>query len=150
MADPGGGGPLAAESLANLLAVHLIRDALSPRRLPCRTGGALPRVKLRAVFEYIEEHVNADLTLEQLAATAHLSAYHFTRQFKAATGLPPHRYVIARRIERAQHLLRASDDLPLSEIATRTGFADQSHFSNHFKRIVGLTPRQFRIAAGTA
>ena len=96
------GGRLAAESLANLLAVHLIRNASAPRPPARRTDGALPRGKLRAVVEYIEEHLDAGLTLEQMAAAAHLSAYHFARQFKAATGLPPHQYVIARRVERAQ------------------------------------------------
>ena len=96
------GGRLAVESLANVMAVHLIRNASAPRRPARRTDGALPRRKLRAVVEYIEEHLDAGLTLEQMAAVAHLSPYHFARQFKAATGLPPHQYVIARRVERAQ------------------------------------------------
>jgi Helix-turn-helix domain len=71
----------------------------------------------------------------------------YARQFKAATGLPPHQYVITRRVERAQHLLRAGGELGLAEVALRVGFPDQSHFSLHFKRIVGVTPRQFRISA---
>ena len=79
------GGRLAAESLANLLAVHLIRNASGPRPPARRTYGALPRGKLRAVVEYIEDHLDAGLTLEQMAAAAHLSPYHFARQFKATT-----------------------------------------------------------------
>ncbi len=79
------------------MAVHLIRNASTPRRTARRTDGALPRGKLRAVVEYVEEHL-AGLTLEQIAAVAHLSPYHFARQFKEATGLPPHQYVIARRV----------------------------------------------------
>src|SRR5262245_48483664 len=67
------GGRLAAESLANLLAVHLIRNASTPRPPDRRTYGALPQGKLRAVVEYVEEHL-ADLTLRQMAAAAHLSA----------------------------------------------------------------------------
>jgi AraC-like DNA-binding protein len=58
--------------------------------------------------------------------------------------LPPHQYVIRRRVERAQHLLRADGGLSLVEIALRVGFSDQSQFSSHFKRIVGITPGQFR------
>ena len=101
------GGRLAAESLANLLAVHLIRTRLRTPPPDRRTCGALPQGKLRAVVEYIEDHLDAGLTLEQMAAAAHLSAYHFARQFKAATGLPPHQYVLARRVERAQQLLQS-------------------------------------------
>ena len=144
------GGPLAAESLANLLAVHLIRNASAPRRPARRTDGALRQGKLRAVIEYIEERLDAGLTLEQLAAAARLSAYHFARQFKAATGLPPHQYVIARRVERARQLLQAGTDLSLAEVAAHAGFSDQSQFSHHFKRLVGVTPGQFQTPARIA
>jgi len=82
----GAGGPLAAESLANVLAVHLIRYVSSPRRAARGRDGALPRKRLRAVVEYITEHIDASPTLEQMAAVARLSPYHFARQFKAATG----------------------------------------------------------------
>jgi AraC family transcriptional regulator len=144
------GGRLAAESLANLLAVHLIRNASAPRRPARRTDGALPRGKLRAVVEYIEEHLDASLTLGQLAAAAHLSASHFARQFKAATGVPPHQYVLARRVARAQLLLQQDRDVSLAEIAACAGFSDQSQFSHHFKRLVGVTPGQFRTRARIA
>jgi AraC family transcriptional regulator len=144
------GGRLATESLANLLAVHLIRSASAPRPPARRTYGALPRGRLRAVVEYIEEHLDSGLTLGQLASAAHLSAYHFARQFKAATGLPPHQYVIGRRVDRAQQLLRPDGDLSLAEIAARAGFSDQSQFSHHFKRLVGVTPSQFRKCARIA
>src|SRR5262249_26955303 len=90
------GGRLAAESLANLLAVHLIRNASALRRTARQMASTLSQGRLRAVVEYVEEHLDAGLTLEQMAAAAHLSAYHFARQFKAATGLPPHKYVIMR------------------------------------------------------
>jgi len=143
------GDRLAAESLANLLAVHLIRNISAPRLTARRTQGALPQKKLRTVTEYVEEHL-AGLSLEQMAASAHLSPFHFARQFKAATGLPPHQYLIARRVERAQQLLQPDGDLSQAEIAARAGFLDQSQFSHHFKRIVGVTPRQFRKSAGIA
>jgi AraC family transcriptional regulator len=82
-----------------------------------------------------------------MPAAAHLSVYHFARQFKAATGLPPHQYVILRRVERAKELLQAGTDLSLAEVAARAGFSDQSRFSHHFKRLVGVTPGQFRMSA---
>jgi AraC family transcriptional regulator len=139
----GVGGSLLVESLANVLAVQLIRHITGPRRLNASADGALPRHKLRRVIEYIMENLGGSPTLEQMAAVVHLSAYHFARQFKAATGLAPHQYVISRRVERAQHLLRTNGGLGLGEVAFRSGFANQSHFCFHFKRIVGITPRQF-------
>jgi AraC family transcriptional regulator len=143
----GAGGPLAAESLANLLAVHLVRYVFGVRPPTDRSDGALPQRKLRAVVEYIEEHLGARPSLEVLAKVAHLSVYHFARQFKVATGLPPHQYLILRRVERAKLLLQAGD-LALAEIAAGIGFTDQSKFSNHFKRIVGVSPKEFRLSAG--
>jgi AraC family transcriptional regulator len=148
-AELSAGGPLAAESLANVLAVRLLRHALAPRRPGRRRDGSLPRGRLRAVAEYVEEHLGAGLTLGQLAAAARLSPYHFARQFKAATGLPPHQYVILRRVERAKHLLQGGG-LPLAEVAADAGFSDQSQFTRHFKRLVGVTPGQFRTPARIA
>jgi AraC family transcriptional regulator len=146
----GAGGPLAAESLANVLAVHLIRHALAFRRPERGQDGVLPRGRLRAVVAYVEEHLDAALSLGQMAAVARLSPYHFARQFRAATGLPPHQYVIARRVERAKQLLQAGGDLSLAEVAACAGFSDQSQFCQHFKREIGMSPRQFRTPARIA
>jgi AraC family transcriptional regulator len=110
----------------------------------------LPRGRLRAVVEYIEEHLDGGPTLAQLAAVVGLNPYHFARQFKAATGLPPHQYVIARRVERAKQLLEAGTGLSLAEVALHAGFSDQSQFSHHFKRLIGVTPRQFQTPARIA
>ena len=107
--------------------------------------GALPRGRLRAVVEYVEGHLDAGPSLGRMAAVARLSPYHFARQFTAATGLPPHRYVIARRVERAKQLLQGGDDFSLAEVAARAGFSDQSQFCRHFKRLVGVTPGRFRM-----
>src|SRR5262249_10936665 len=145
----GAGGPLAAESLANVLAVHLIRHVSAPRRPERGRDGALPRSRLRAVVEDIEEHLGAGPSLGQLAAGGRTGgrrggaprpgAYHFGGQFRAATGRPPHQYVIARRVERAKQFLQAGTDLPLAEVALHAGFSDQSQFCQHFKRLVGVT-----------
>jgi AraC family transcriptional regulator len=145
-AGGGAGVPLAVESLANILSVHLIRHSTGVQRLPPSPDGVLPRRKLQTVTEYIMENLEGSPTLERMASVANLSPYHFARRFKAATGLPPHQYVIARRIERAQHLLRTNGELGLAEVALRVGFSDQSKFSFHFKRMVGVTPGQFRIS----
>jgi AraC family transcriptional regulator len=80
-----------------------------------------------------------------MAAVARVSTYHFARQFKAATGLPPYQYVIMRRVERTERLLQAGTDLSLAEIMARAGFPDQNVFCRHFKRLVGVTPGRFRM-----
>jgi AraC family transcriptional regulator len=137
----GAGGPLAAESLGHVLA---------PRQPARRRAGTLPQASLRAVVEYVEEHLDAGPTLGQLAAVARLSPCYFAGQFKRATGLPPHQYVILRRVERAKQLLQQDRDLSLAEIAACAGFSDQSQFTHHFKRLVGVTPRRFRMPARNA
>src|SRR5581483_11556786 len=114
-----------------------------------RLDGALARGRLSAVVEYVEGHLHAGPTLEDMAAVARLSPYHFARQFKTATGLPPHQYVIARRVERAKQLLQGGD-LSLAEVAAHAGFSDQSQLSHHFKRLIGVTPGQFRPPARIA
>jgi AraC family transcriptional regulator len=144
----GAGGPLAAEALANVLAVHLLRHVLAPHQPTRGRDGTLPRAKLRAVVEYVEDHLAASPTLEQMAAIARLSVYHFARQFRRATGLPPYQYVILRRVERAKEFLHG--DLSLAEVAACAGFSDQSQLCQHFKRFVGVTPRQFRMSARIA
>jgi AraC family transcriptional regulator len=146
----GAGGRLAARSLADFLAIHRIRHVLPPRQPARRRDRALPRLRLRVVVDYIEQHLAAGPTLEQMAAIARLSHYHFARQFKAATGLSPHQYVIARRVERAKQFLQRGDDFSLAQVAGHAGFSDQSQFSHHFKRHVGVTPRQFRTTATIA
>jgi AraC family transcriptional regulator len=150
MTTGGLAGPLAAESLANVLGVQLIRHVLAPHRVVRGRDGALPQARLRAIVEFIEEHLNPSPTLEQIAAVARLSPYHFARQFKQATGMPPHQFVIARRIERAREVLQAGSEQSLAEIAAGVGFSDQSQFCHHFKRLVGVTPGQYRRPARIA
>jgi AraC family transcriptional regulator len=145
----GAGGRLAAESLANVLAVQLIRHALTPHVPRRRRDGVLPRRRLRSVQEYVEGSLDGDLSLARMAAAAGLSPHHFARQFRAATGQPPHQYVIARRVERARQILTA-EDLTLADVALQAGFSDQSQLTHHFKRLVGVTPGQFRRSARNA
>lgn len=143
-------GNLAAESLANVLAVSLIRHVSAPRRPARERDGKLPQSKLRSVVEYIEDHLDISLTLGDLAAAARLSPYHFARQFRAATGPPSYQFVLARRVERAKRLLQRDDHSSLAQVATRAGFSDQSQSTRHFRRLVGVTPGRFRTPARIA
>ena len=137
------------ESLANILAVRLMRHIFGLRRLVTRTDGVLTR-RLATSIDYIMANLNGSPTLEQMSALVQLSPYHFARQFKAATGLPPHQFLINRRVERAQQLLRGQGGVSLAEVAIGAGFSDQSQLCFHFKRIVGVTPGQFRVSAKIA
>ena len=105
--------------------------------------GGLPPGALKRVREYIEAHLEDRPSLEKLAATAGLSVFHFARAFKQSQGMTPHSYLLHRRVVRAQELLSATD-LSLSQIALVSGFADQSHFTRHFRQRVGVPPSSFR------
>jgi AraC family transcriptional regulator len=139
------GGPLMIESLANILTVHLIRHLFGFR--PATRGhGVLSRRKLAIIIDYIMANLDNRPTLERMAELVHLSPDHFARQFKAATGLAPYQFVIARRVERAQELLCGRQELSLAEVAIGAGFSDQSQLCLHFKRIAGVTPGHFRAS----
>jgi AraC family transcriptional regulator len=141
-------GDLYADSLAQLLAVNLLRGhsslGIRDRRTLDAPAGGLTPTALSTVVDYVQDNLASDLALEQLSGVVHLSPFHFARAFKIATGLSPHQFVVQRRIERAQHLLTGTD-LPLPAVAQASGFSDQSHLARHFRRQVGATPRTYRL-----
>jgi AraC family transcriptional regulator len=143
LATGGIGGRLYADSLRNLLGIHLLRQycVFSPT-VNQSSGGLSPR-QLQRVLEYIEAHLSESLHLSALAQINDMSESHFSRSFKKSTSIAPHQYVLNRRVEKAKHLLQQSQ-LSILEIALECGFAHPGHLSRHFKRIVGTTPRQFR------
>ena len=124
--------------LQNLL-VELINrfseGRASPRFL------AMEHQAVRRTCEYLTEHYSENVSLEYLAGIARLSPFHFNRVFSEQLGMPPHAYQTQLRILRAKVLLRKGFSIPV--VAMETGFADQSHFTRHFKRLVSVTPGQF-------
>jgi AraC-like DNA-binding protein/PAS domain-containing protein len=110
-----------------------------PIPLTRMSHGGLPPARAQRICEYIDSHLQENIALDGLAGIAQLSIHHFARAFRQSVGVPPHSYIVRRRVERAQELLRTTD-LPLSEIALVTGFADQSHFARHFRRLTGVSP----------
>lgn len=111
-----------------------------------RTRSALPKWRLKRVREYVETNIGGNVRLADMAASAGLSRMHFAAQFRLATGLRPHEYLLRRRIERAQEMLR-DPRTALVEVALGVGFQTQSHFTTVFKRFAGITPHRWRRLA---
>lgn len=139
------GSRLYAESLANMLAVHLVRNYTErPALQESEKVSVAPRSVINAM-KYIHENYSGEVSLADIAGAAHLSSYHLTRVFKKATGMSPHQYLVQVRVNSARALLTAgAGDRSLAEIAAAVGFADQSHLTRHFKRMLGITPKQLR------
>jgi AraC family transcriptional regulator len=146
MESGGLGGELYAESLANVLALYLLRNHSSlgrgSRRGLGREGG-FPRRAIKRATDYINNNLSSKLALEEIAGAAHMSPHHFARSFKAATGLSPHQYVIHRRVERAKSIL-ADTGLAVAEVAVAVGFSNSSHLAYHVRRLLGVSPSALR------
>ena len=137
------GGRLYIESLANVLAVHLIRQYASVEpRLTVYEGG-LPERQVLRVFEYINENLNQDIKLADLAQLLDISQFHFSHLFKQAIGISPYQYLIQQRIERAKQLLKQTER-SIMEIALECGFNSHSHISKQFRQLTGITPTAYR------
>ena len=140
------GGELFAESLANVLAVHLLRHHSSlgngSKRRTGRESGFSKRA-LGLATDYINDNLSGKLTLAEIADAAHMSPFNFARSFKAATGLSPHQYVIQRRVTRAKAML-AGTDLSVVDVAGAVGFSNPSHLAYHVRRLLGVSPRALR------
>jgi AraC family transcriptional regulator len=140
-------GRLYLDSLGCSVAEHLrARHSSASPPEPCK-GGLGPQLK--QVIAYVEDNLSQDLSLKELAAVAGVSVSHIKTTFRESVGLPVHQYVIQRRVDRAQLLLREGK-LPISRIAAETGFSHQSHLSFHVRRLLGVSPsesaRRFRAA----
>jgi AraC family transcriptional regulator len=141
-----GGGPLSrlhGDVLTCALLVELAGRFLDPVRLGRAVRGGLATPALRAVLDYLEARLHEAVPLADLAALAGLSRAQFCRAFVKSTGLSPHRYQLARRVDRAKVMLREGD-APVHEIAASLGFSSGRHFSAYFRSVVGASPRDFR------
>ncbi|MDJ0707246.1 MAG: AraC family transcriptional regulator [Leptolyngbyaceae cyanobacterium MO_188.B28] len=143
MQQEGLGGRLYCESLGNLFLLHLLRNYCHQPPKFRRYATGLGDKRLKRVLAYIDAHLPENIGLQELAVVADLSQCHFSEMFKQSLGVPPYRYVLLQRIERAKRYLQQGN-LPINEIALLCGFADQSHLTKHFKKSVGMTPRAFR------
>jgi AraC family transcriptional regulator len=145
--DEEAGQEMVVAALIEQLVVHLLRHHSNLRRsdeLELSRVGLVDR-RIRRAVELMHAHLDRDLPLEEIAAAAYLSPFHFARLFKKLTGASPHAYLATLRAARAQTLL-AQTDLSITEISARVGYSSPSHFTKAFRQATGLTPRDFRAA----
>lgn len=136
LAAPEPASRLCADSLAVALATRLLRDyAVSPPP----TRQTLSKPQTRRIVEYVEEHLDGELTLAEIAAAAGMSVPHLTTLFRRTMGQSVHAYVMERRVCRARALL-LSREVGIAEAALETGFAHQSHLARWMRRLLGVTP----------
>jgi AraC family transcriptional regulator len=107
-------------------------------------GARLSPRRLARAVEFMRQHLADDIGVKEIAAAASLSAFHFARAFRNTTGMPPYRCLLHCRVTKVRELLSIGDR-PLAEIAAAAGFADQSHMTNVFRRLAGMTPSQYRL-----
>jgi AraC family transcriptional regulator len=141
-------GRLYADSMATGLAIQLVRHYSSLKEVHVGHGGMAPH-KLRRAIALIDHHLTDEeegrVALRAVARAVRMSYFHFSRAFKQSMGMTATNYIAERRIERAKKMLEETE-LPISEIALRSGFSSQSHFTTAFRRLAGATPKAFRAA----
>ncbi len=141
------GQEIILSALIEQVAVQLLRRHAKLRRsdeLELSRVGLIDR-RIRRAVEFMQAHLDQELTLKEIAAASYLSPFHFARLFKKLTGAAPHGYLAGLRAVRARALL-AETDLSVNEISSRVGYASASHFTKAFRQATGLTPRDFRAA----
>jgi AraC family transcriptional regulator len=138
-------GRLYGESLGIALAAHVVHRYCGVKMPLRRTGGMAPH-RLHRVLDYIDAHLTEDLRLGALAAVAEQSTHRFAHNFKQATGLAPHQYVVRERVERAKRMLRESK-ATIAAIGQGCGFGSASRFALLFRRATGTTPSAFRASS---
>ena len=134
---------LLIDSAGRHVVAHLLARYSRTLTLRQEKASGMVQWKLKRALDYIEEHIDRDLGLEELSEGFDMTPHYFCRSFRKAVGMPPYRYLITRRIERAKELL-ASTDKDVTEIALEVGFSSHSHFTTAFRRSVGYAPRTYR------
>jgi AraC family transcriptional regulator len=139
------GNKLYIDSLANVLAVHLLRHYTAATPSISNYQGGLPQHQLMQVLEYIDAHLDEDIKLVDLATLLDMSQFHFIALFKQAIDTSPYQYLLQQRVERAKQLLKQTER-SIVEIALECGFNSHSHLSKQFRQSTGMTPTAYRAS----
>ena len=131
-----------ADSMAIALGAHLIQRYGSKQSIVKQYSGGLTPSQLRVVIEYIQNHLDRELSLNTLASLIHISSHYFASLFKQSLGISPHKYVTQCRLTKAKQLLHR--DLEIAFICQEVGFKNQSHFTRVFRQYFKITPKAYR------
>jgi AraC family transcriptional regulator len=143
--SPAAGSRLFGDLMAQALALQLLRGHTPASGLALPERSTISRMRLQRALDFIEANLADDISVDEIAAAAAVSPFHFAHGFRQSMGVSPHQYVIRQRIDRAKILLRTTDE-PIAQIALSVGFAHQGHFTTAFKKHEGNTPRAYRQA----
>jgi AraC-like DNA-binding protein len=135
---------LYGQSLSVALAHYFIRRYAVRTTHDPEYGNGMPAVRLNRVLDFMRQNYSKETRLWELANLAGMSPHYFCELFKQSTGISPYQYSLRCRMDRAKEFLR-SPQFTVRQVAEATGFADQSHFTKVFRRMVGVTPLQFRV-----
>lgn len=136
-------GPLFLDSIEQALALALVSNhSVRGRSVEAYRGGLAP-ARLRRVVELIHSRIEDDVSLDELAKSAGLSITHFSEMFRKSTGHSPHQFVLRQKVERAKQLLRAAE-VRVLDVAIACGFKTQQHFARVFRRVCGVSPREYQ------
>ena len=132
------------ESLFQALSLHLLKQYCIKEYSPQPTARGLPPYKLKQAINYIDRNLDENIKIKDVAKLINISQYYFCRLFRESTGIAPYRYVIQQRISKAKALIR-ENQLSLSDISIECGFSSQSQMTYHFRKLVGTTPKVYRV-----
>ena len=136
-------GSLYGDLLGMSLSIALIKKYGRTSPILAAQKGGLSRSDLRRVLEYVDENLDRDIRLQELAALTDLSVFHFARSFRQSVGSTPHQYIVNMRVQKAKTLLMPPE-WSIQQIASATGFADGGHLSKIFRKSTGVSPSAWR------
>lgn len=138
-------GQLYLESIIQALVIHLLRHYSEVAKTITPQNKSLTHIQLQQAIDYIHTNLDRDLPLVEIAKVINISPTYFANLFKREMGISPHQYVIGQRVERAK-LMLSKTDMAIADLALQVGFSSQSHLTQQFKRLTGVTPKQVRLS----
>ena len=137
-------GKLFIENIVSILALHFVKNYSKEQSSGLvENVSGFTNMEIEKVVYYIDKNMSENIKIENLAEEFGISKFNFNKRFKSSTNVTLHQFIIKKKLDRSKNLLK-ENSLSLSDITYMLNFSDQSHFSNSFKKMYGMTPREFR------